>query len=94
MEKIQKESKDDLKLRPYDRLQSIFSEKDAGKLTETASEKLDFILGTKPKFTSRFLLSKIIGFFRKIDGLVFKPRVNKFNNTFSKRRNEKSKRFH
>ena len=40
---------DDLKLNPYDRLQSIFSEKDNGKLTQNASDKIDVLFGTVKK---------------------------------------------
>ena len=42
---------EDLKLKPYDRLQSILSEKDKGKLTKNASEKLDELFGSKDKET-------------------------------------------
>jgi len=74
---------DDLKLNPYDRLQSIFSEKDNGKLTQNASDKIDVLFGSVKKPS---LISKVKSFFEKIDSLIFKPRSRTNNSMYSKRR--------
>lgn len=88
------EIKDDLKLKPYDKLQSILSNGD-GKLTDDASEKLDYLLGIKqkPNLLKTFL-NKMRDFFIKMDGFIFRKNSRMFNTSFSKRKNEKSKRFH
>ena len=75
---------EDLKLKPYDRLQSILSEKDNGKLTKNASEKLDELFGSKDKETSFF--DKVRDFFLKIDKKIFKSSSRMFNTTFYKRK--------
>lgn len=79
---------EDLKMNPYDRLQSIFSEKNAGKLTEASDEKLDYLLGNKPK-TSIF--DGIFGIFKRIDSWVFAERSRTNNGMFSRRKKEKGR---
>jgi hypothetical protein len=74
---------EDLKLKPYDRLQSILSEKDNGKLTKNASEKLDELFGSKDKEN---FLDKVRNFFLKIDKMIFKSSSRIFNTTFYKRK--------
>ena len=74
---------DDLKMKPYDRLQAILSEKNSGKLTENAISNLDLLLGEKKEPT---ILDKIYEFFRKIDSLIFKPRSRKYNTMYSRRK--------
>lgn len=80
---------DEPRMSSYDRLQSIFAEKDAeqGKLTPEASEKLDFLLGEvkKPSKISE-ILEKIKSFFNKIDSMIFAKRSRVWNTTYSKRR--------
>jgi hypothetical protein len=74
---------EDLKLNPYDRLQAILSEKDNGKLTKNASEKIDELFGNKYKET---FLDKVRNFFLKIDKKIFKSSSRMFNTTFYKRK--------
>ena len=73
-----------LDLKPYDRLQAIISEKNAGKLTKTASENLDVLFGVKPKITLKSICEGILNFFKKIDGLIFKNSV--YTTRYSKRK--------
>jgi len=75
---------EDLKLKPYDRLQAILSEKDNGKLTKNALEKLDELFGSKDKENSFF--DKVRDFFLKIDKKIFKSSSRMFNTTFYKRK--------
>jgi hypothetical protein len=74
---------EDLKLKPYDRLQAILSEKDSGKLTKNGESKLDELLGNTKKKT---FLDKIRDFFLKIDSKIFKSPSRMFNTTYYKRR--------
>lgn len=74
---------DDLKMKPYDRLQAILSEKNSGKLTPNAESNLDLLFGEKKEPT---LWTKISDFFKKIDSLVFKPRSRKYNTMYSRRK--------
>lgn len=74
---------EDLKLRPYDRLQSILSEKDNGKLTKNASDRLDELFGDEKKES---FLDKIRKFFLKIDRLIFKSGSRMYNTTYYKRK--------
>ena len=74
---------EDLKMNPYDRLQSILSEKDSGKLTKNASDRLDELFGDKKEES---FLDKIRKFFHKIDRMIFKP-GSRMNTTFYKRNN-------
>jgi hypothetical protein len=74
---------EDLKLKPYDRLQAILSEKDSGKLTKNGESKLDELLGNTKKKT---FLDKIKDFFLKIDSKIFKSPSRMFNTTYYKRR--------
>lgn len=82
-------SSDEPRMSSYDRLQSIFAEKDAesGKLTAEGSEKLDFLLGVEKK-TSKIqeIFNKIKSFFNKIDSLIFTKRSRTWNTTYSKRK--------
>jgi hypothetical protein len=73
---------EDLKMRPYDRLQSILSEKSNGKLTKNASERLDELFGNKKEG----FLNKIKRFFLKIDRLIFNPGSKMFNTTYYKKK--------
>ncbi len=68
---------DETKLKPYDRLQTILSEKNSGKLTDNASNKLDFLLNEKEKNT---FLGKISNFFGKINNFVFPKSNSKMTN--------------
>lgn len=80
-------SEDDLKMKPYDRLQALFAEKDAGKLTPNANDKLDYLLGTETKQPFyKVIYEKISAFFGKIDSLIFAARGRKNNGTFNKRK--------
>lgn len=74
---------ENLKLKPYDRLQSILSEKDSGKLTQSASSKLDELFGLEKKVT---FFDKVKAFFLKIDNKIFKSSSRTFNTTYYKRR--------
>ncbi len=74
---------EDLKLKPYDRLQAILSEKDSGKLTKNGESKLDELLGVTKEKT---ILDKIRDFFLKIDSKIFKSPSRMFNTTYYKRR--------
>ncbi len=74
---------EDLKLKPYDRLQAILSEKDTGKLTKNGESKLDELLGNTKKKT---FFDKIKDFFLKIDSKIFKSPSRMFNTTYYKRR--------
>lgn len=74
---------EDLKLKPYDRLQTILSEKDTGKLTKNGESKLDELLGNTKKKT---FFDKIKDFFLKIDSKIFKSPSRMFNTTYYKRR--------
>jgi len=74
---------EDLKLRPYDRLQSILSEKDNGKLTKNASDRLDELFGNKKEES---FFDKIKSFFLKIDRLIFKSGSKMYNSTYYKRK--------
>ena len=82
---------DEPKLNPYDRLQSIFSEKDAGKLTPNASEKLDWLLGDEKheSVPSKFV-DKVKAFFAKIDSMIFAPK-SKIGSTYQRRKKVKDK---
>jgi hypothetical protein len=74
---------EDLKLNPYDRLQSILSEKDSGKLTQNASSKLDELFDIEKKET---FFDKVKMFFLKIDRKIFKSPSRTFNTTYYKRK--------
>lgn len=70
------------KLKPYDKLQSILSEGNAGKLTDSANNKLDFLLDIEKRES---FFEKIINFFKKIDAFVFKTSDNKTTNQYHRR---------
>ena len=74
---------EDLKLKPYDRLQAILSEKDTGKLTKNGKSKLDELLGDTKKIT---IFERIKDFFLRIDSKIFKSPSKMFNTTYYKRR--------
>ena len=74
---------EDLKLKPYDRLQAILSEKDTGKLTKKGESKLDELLGNTKE---RTFLDKIKDFFLKIDSKIFKSPSRMFNTNYKKRK--------
>ncbi len=67
---------DDLKLKPYDRLQSILSEKNSGKLTKNGESKLNELLGQNKKK----VFNRIKDLFLKIDSFIFKS-SSRFSNT-------------
>ena len=71
----------DIKLPPYQRLKSILTE---GELTDKASTNLDELLGVKKK--SPNFVDKIIGFFKKIDSLIFRKSNRMYNTTPSRRK--------
>ena len=71
------------KLKPYDRLQSILSEKNEGKLTENASSKISFLLNEKPNIFVQFLTT-IKNLFSKIDTFLFKE--SKMTNYYRRRK--------
>lgn len=80
-------SEDPNKLNPYDRLQALFSEKDAGKLTKNGADKLDFLLGeTKEPSIFSKIFDKVKSFFDKIDGMIFAKKSRMWNTTYSKRK--------
>lgn len=74
---------EDLKLKPYDRLQAILSEKDTGKLTKNGESRLDELLGNTKK---RTIFDKIKDFFLKVDSKIFKSSSRMFNTTYYRRR--------
>lgn len=80
---------DGLKMKPYDRLQSIFAEIDSkeGKLTTEGQEKLDFLLGVQkePNVLSKGL-SWLKELFQKLDNLIFRKPSRSFNTTYHKRK--------
>jgi hypothetical protein len=73
----------DLKLNPYDRLQSILSEKNNGKLSIKAESKLDELLDIKKKDT---IFSKFKNIFEKIDNFIFRKKIKRNNNIYYKRK--------
>lgn len=77
----------DTDLSPYDRLQSIFSEKDNLELSQTASEKLDFLLDEvkQPSLFDKFLESIKSGF-NKVDNMIFRINSRKMNNQYYPRK--------
>jgi hypothetical protein len=80
---------DEPRMSSYDRLQSIFADKDAqeGKLTPEASEKLDFLLGEeKTPSKVSLILEKIKSFFNKIDSKIFAKKSRVWNTTYYKRK--------
>lgn len=80
---------DEPRMSSYDKLQSIFADKDAqeGKLTPEAAEKLDFLLGEE-KIPSKFslIIEKIKSFFKKIDSMIFDKQSRIMNTTYYKRK--------
>ena len=73
----------DLKLKPYDKLRSIFNE---GELTQRGSDNLNDILEIKEQKKENFL-NKIISLFKKFDSWIFKKSGNKmWNTTYYKRK--------
>jgi len=72
---------DDLKLKPYDRLQSILSEKNSGKLTKNGESKLNELLGQNKKK----VFNSIKDFFLKIDSFIFKSSSRISNTNYYKR---------
>jgi hypothetical protein len=76
-----------VKLNPYDKLQSLFSDKDDIKLSDSAKEKLDFLLGEeeKPNYLKK-IFDKIMNLFSKIDGFIFREKSRIMNNEFHSRK--------
>ena len=78
-----------VKLNPYDRLQSIFSEKDSGKLTQNAADKIDYLLGEeKQPIKLNLFLEKLKEIFNKFDNFIFRKNSRKINNQFYSRKKE------
>lgn len=77
----------EFRLTPYERLQAILNENEDRVLTDTASEKIDFLLGIESK-QSYFdkLASKIKDFFKYIDGLIFRKKTRIMNTQFYSRK--------
>lgn len=76
-----------VKLNPYDRLQSIFSEKEDLKLTENASEKLDFLLGEEKEPNKIYLfIKKLKELFNKFDNFLFRKPSRIMNTEFHSRK--------
>jgi len=73
---------EDLKLKPYDKLRSIFNE---GELTQKGSANLDDILGIKEEKKITFL-DKIVSLFKKFDSWLFKKPNKMWNTTSYKRK--------
>jgi hypothetical protein len=76
-----------VKLNPYDKLQSIFSENNSGELTQTAYDKIDYLLGEEkqPNKVNLFL-EKLKDIFNKIDNFIFRKNSRKMNNQFYSRK--------
>jgi hypothetical protein len=80
---------DEPRMSSYDRLQSIFAEKDAqeGKLTPEGAEKLDYLLGIENKPSKLMeIWTKIKSFFTMIDSKIFAKRSRMWNTTYSPRK--------
>lgn len=80
---------DEPRMSSYDRLQSIFAEKDAqeGKLTPEGAEKLDYLLGIENKPSKLMeIWTKIKSFFSMIDSKIFAKRSRMWNTTYSPRK--------
>jgi hypothetical protein len=76
-------SKDNLELRPFDKLQSII--KDDGKLSNEGIKNLKEILGENKKNNTK-ILDYFSIFLNKIDNFLFKKKIRKNNTTFHKRK--------
>ena len=79
---------DEPRMSSYDRLQSLFAENDAakGKLTQEASEKLDWLLNEERKQNKLELFwQKVKSFFSKIDSLIFASK-SKIGTTYQRRK--------
>lgn len=75
-----------IKLNPYDRLQSIFSQKENLGLTESASKKLDFLLKKDEEVKKEFsFLTKIKDIFNKLDNFIFR-KPSRISNEFHSRK--------
>jgi hypothetical protein len=77
----------EFRLTPYERLQAILNENEDRVLTDTASDKIDFLLGIESK-QSYFdkLASKVKDFFKYIDGLIFRKKTRIMNTKFYSRK--------
>jgi len=77
----------ELKLSPYERLQSILNENENKVLSGQASEKIDFILGTESnqKIQNK-VISKIKEFLKSIDGFIFRKKSRVMNTQFYSRK--------
>jgi hypothetical protein len=77
----------DYKMKPYDRLQSIFvNDKE---LTDKASERLNKLLGEEvvdKKSIFKNIIDSFLSFFSKIDSLIFRKPGRKNNTTYYKRK--------
>ncbi len=85
-------TREEVKLSPYDRLQAILSEADAGKVTKNSLEKIDYILDeVKQPSKLSLVIDKIKSFFNKIDNFIFKSNSRMWNTTFNRRKKDKNR---
>lgn len=75
----------EFRLTPYERLQAILNENEDRVLTDTASEKIDFLIESKQSYFDK-LASKIKDFFKYIDGLIFRKKTRTMNTQFYSRK--------
>lgn len=75
----------EFRLTPYERLQAILNENEDRVLTDTASEKIDFLIESKQSYFDK-LTSKIKDFFKYIDGLIFRKKTRTMNTQFYSRK--------
>lgn len=77
---------EDIKLKPYDRLQSIFSEKNTDKLSKSSASKLDYLLNIDEKSNIFSIwIEKAKSVFSKMDGLIFSKGDRRSNTGFHRR---------
>jgi hypothetical protein len=76
-----------LKMNPYDRLQSIFAEKENNVLSESAKNKIDFLLGEQKNANKLDItFDKIKRFLIKIDEFIFRKKSRIMNTEFHSRK--------
>lgn len=77
----------DYKMKPYDRLQSIFA--NDKELTDKASKRLDELLSDKVDSSDKVnksFIDIILSFFHKIDSFIFRKHSRTNNTTYYKRK--------
>lgn len=72
------------KLKPYQRLQNLFSEGDEPVLTDKANDNINKLLGLEEKEILPSIWDKIKNFFSLIDGKIF-AKNSKISNRYQKR---------